>query len=256
MAVWTDQVLYDRLWEIACRAQYRSTPVFTRFLTPPEGELALALGNKAEVRAELYGGYMEAERQICAYYPQDEDMGYTALAYPIKCLEIGWNAKFASPPGHRDLMGSIMGLGIDRSYLGDLTIVGDKAYLFATNEMAQLVASQLESAGRTSVTASVLKEIPEMPLPEGETFADTVASMRLDSVLAAGLKMSRAKAAEVIRQGRAKINHQETDRIDQLVNVSDIISIRGFGRIRVEKVGMPTRKDRLPITLRRFGIKK
>lgn len=250
MAVWTDQALYDRLWEAACRAGERDTAVYTRFLTPPEGELALALGKKAGTGARLWGGYPEAERRMCRFGPLEEE-----AAFPFQCLEITWAGKLAAPPGHRDLMGSVLGLGIERCFLGDLCLCGDRAYLFASDGMARLIQRQLESAGRTRVSARALKGVPPIPLPEGEECVCTVASLRLDSVLAGGLKTSRAKAAEAVRQGKVQVNHQETDRVDRLLCENDVISIRGAGRMRLERVGEPTRKDRLPLTLRRFGIK-
>ena len=82
---------------------------------------------------------------------------------------------------------------------------------------------------------------------------DTVASMRLDSVLASGMRISRAKAAEIIRQGLVSVDHQEEERVDRQLSQGQLLSVRHFGRIRVREVGEPTRKDRLPVTLEIFS---
>jgi len=82
---------------------------------------------------------------------------------------------------------------------------------------------------------------------------DTVASLRLDSVLSSGMRVSRARAAEIIRQGLVSVDHQQEERIDRLLIEGQLLSIRHFGRIRLVKVDPPTRKDRLPVMLEIFS---
>jgi RNA-binding protein YlmH len=81
---------------------------------------------------------------------------------------------------------------------------------------------------------------------------DTVASLRLDCVLASGLRTSRAKAAEMIREGLVMVEHMPEERVDRLLETGALLSVRGFGRIRLTAVGEKTRKDRLPVTLEIF----
>ena len=81
---------------------------------------------------------------------------------------------------------------------------------------------------------------------------DTVASLRLDSILASGMRTSRAKAAEMIRAGLVSVEHAPEERIDRILAEGQLLSVRGFGRIRLRNVGERTRKDRLPVTLEVF----
>ena len=162
-----------------------------------------------------------------------------------------WNGKFARVD-HRDLLGSLMALGMDRSFLGDLIAGEDHAYLCALPEMACRLPMEWEKAGNAPIRVMKLEEAPAIEPPKGAMLRDTVASLRLDSVLASGMKISRARAAEMIRQGVVSVNHQMEDRTDRLLEAGQTLSIRGFGRVRLKEVGQPTRKDRLPIALEIF----
>ena len=98
----------------------------------------------------------------------------------------------------------------------------------------------------------LLEEAPAIEPPKGENLRDTVASLRLDCILSAGMKTSRGRAAEIIRTGAVAVDHMPEERTDRLLTAGQLLSIRGFGRIRVKEVGSPTRKDRLPVTLEIF----
>ena len=106
-----------------------------------------------------------------------------------------------------------------------------------------------QQAGRVSIRCEVCEGPPQIEAPSGELLHDTVASLRLDSVLQSGMRTSRAKAAELIRQGLVMLDHRPEERIDRLLTEGSLISVRGFGRIRLKHVGEPTRKDRLPVEL-------
>ena len=116
---------------------------------------------------------------------------------------------------------------------------------------------QLESAwtqaGRTPIRVRIMDGAPAITPPEGRMQRDTVASLRLDSVLASGMRISRAKAAEIIRQGLVSVDHQAEERIDRQLAEGQLLSVRHFGRIRLRQVDEPTRKDRLPVTLEIFA---
>ena len=153
---------------------------------------------------------------------------------------------------HKTRMGSLLALGMDRSFLGDLIAGEDHAYLCALPEMARRLPMEWEKAGSAAICVAELAEPPVIEPPRGVMLRDTVASLRLDSVLASGMKISRARAAELIRQGVVSVNHQMEERTDRLMAPGQILSIRGFGRVRLKEVGQPTRKDRLPIALEIF----
>ena len=109
-----------------------------------------------------------------------------------------------------------------------------------------------DKAGNVPLKVTQLEEAPAFEAPRGEEMRDTVASLRLDSVLASGMRTSRSKAAELIRAGLVAVDHMPEERVDYLLTEGRLLSVRGFGRIRLLTVGDRTRKDRLPVTLELF----
>jgi RNA-binding protein YlmH len=147
-------------------------------------------------------------------------------------------------------------MGVQRHCLGDIAMEPERAILFVTDEMAAHISEGLTSAGRVKLQVSLLEALPQILPPEAKTLRDTVASLRLDAVVAAGFSLSRAKAAELIAAGRVKLRHLPTLRTDAQVEQGDAISAQGLGRIRLETVGSPTKKGRIPLTILRYGDKK
>ena len=238
-----------RLEELAGRALRMERACFSPFLTPPEAEWAGAAARKQGAVACLFGGYEDAERQMARFAASEDE----AAAFPIQALEIRWPRQ--SPPTHRDLLGSAMGLGIKRQCLGDIVLLADRAYLFADGSVAGHLAANLSRAGRTNLRVEPAEGLPAFEESAGEEVRDTVASLRLDALVASGLNLSREKAAALILSGRVKLRHMLTLRADARVAQGDTVSIRGMGRLRLTEAGGPTRKGRLPVTITRFGIR-
>ncbi|MBR1822005.1 MAG: hypothetical protein IJ769_10330, partial [Clostridia bacterium] len=149
----TGDALEKRLNELALRAAHTGEVCYTRFLEPSQADAARTAANRAGTRIALWGGFDGAERRVAAFYG---DEAPEPADYPIVALRIEWNAKFANP-GHRDLLGAVMGLGIDRETTGDIAMGEYRdakcAYLFALPEMADYIAMSLDGAGRASVKA-------------------------------------------------------------------------------------------------------
>lgn len=223
---------------------------FSEFLTPPQAQLAFAAAREAGVTAELSGGYEDAERQMVRFLAAD---GWDE-PYPISALQLTWPHQ--SAPTHRDLLGSVMGLGIRRGMVGDIVVEEEQAYLFAETAMCQHIASVLTSAGRVHLQVTQLDELPVPVPPEGREVRDTVSSPRLDAVISGGFSISRAKAAALINAGHVKLRHVPCIRTDAHVNAGDVISVRGLGRLKLCEIGQPTRKGRYPLNMIRYGERK
>jgi len=235
-----------RLRQWAMKAEKTSSAVPGRFLTGEERCRAVHIGRLAGVECAFDGGWPEAERVQVSFHPAWEEPEFT-----LRWMEIRWNAKF-SRCDHRDLLGSLMALGMDRAYFGDLIALEDRAYLCTLPEMAARLPLEWEKAGNTPITLRELEEAPDIAPPQGQFLRDTVPSLRLDAVLASGLKSSRGRAAEMIRAGAVSVDHALEERTDRTLSAGQLLSIRGFGRIRLREVGEPTRKDRLPVVLEIF----
>lgn len=233
----------ERLFELACRADRTGTDVFTPFLSPPEAALARIAAKKTSADVTLYGGYEGAEREMARF-------GDGGSEFPLTAIEITW--RHADAPSHRDILGSVMALGVKRNRIGDIAVQGDRAYLFCQSAAAELILSLLTQANKSPVHVTRLDEMPIITPPKGREITDTVLSPRLDAVLASAFSLSRARAAEAIRSGSVKLRHIPTVHPDAHVEPGDAISVRGMGRARLDAVGAPTKKGRLPITITRF----
>ena len=239
-----------RLQELALRAHYSGSPAFTRFLEPALERAARFAAAQAEVQITFWGGYENAERCIAAFHSGEAPEEWE---YPLSCLELKWNSKYACP-GHRDLLGAVMGLGLERSATGDIVPSETEgiAYLFAHNDVESYICANLESAGRASLKVQPLSGEMKIKAPEGEDIRATVSSERLDAVLAAGLKLSRNDAQKLIASGHVKRNHIEELRGDIHLLEGDLLSVRGFGRMKVVLFDGITRKGRLFVRLFRY----
>lgn len=235
-----------RLRQNAERADRLDMPVSGRFVTGGERSLAVHAAREAHVAVSFDGGWPDAERVQVCFHPAWAEAEFTAV-----WLEIRWAAKFAHVE-HRDLLGSLMALGMDRAFFGDLIALEDRAYLLCLPEVAARLPMEWDKAGNVPIRVEPLEAAPAVEPPRGVPLRDTVASLRLDCILSAGMKTSRSHAAEIIRTGAVAVEHIPEERTDRVLEKGQLLSIRGFGRIRLLDVGRPTRKGRLPVVLEIF----
>ena len=247
-----DDLFIRRVRELALRALHRGDVVYTHFLDLAQAQTVHQVAREAGVSLTLNGGYDDAERRMAAFHtfdaPADGD-------WPITPVRITWRPQFGSP-GHRDLLGALMGLGFERERIGDIVLDEGSAWLFAEPEMAEYIVHSLDSAGRVSVKCEISEGVPALPKPEGRHVRDTVPSMRLDALVAAGFSLSRAEAARVIGQGKVFLNQIQTLRTDAAVPENALISLRGAGRFRLEAIEGETRKGRWAVRLFLYGERK
>ena len=251
-----DDALEKRLNELALRAAHSGRACYTRFLEPSALGLCNMAAGRAGAEVALWGGYEGAERCVAAFHPAGEPP--EAGEWPLLALRLQWNGKFANP-GHRDLLGAVMGLGIEREMTGDIAMGEYRgapcAYLFALEEVADYIAANLDSAGRAAVKVSVATELPELSPPEGESLRLTVQQQRLDAVLAAACRLSRGEAQRLIAAGLVKLNHVPQLRPDARLSEGDLISARGYGRVRVTAFQGESRRGRQVVQVFRYGGK-
>lgn len=237
-----------RLRELALRASHACAPTYTRFLEPPMEIACRAAANFAGCEVAFEGGYEGAERRMAGFYAG----GAEALSFPIRRLRVDWNARYGSI-GHRDILGALMGLGIERETLGDIAMLKEGALLFVHEDMADYVAANLESCGRVKVRVSPCGEEVAPPEPEGTLLYRTVPSQRLDAVLAAAYDLSRQKAQEMIRAELVKVDHAVETRADARLEAGSLVSARGLGRFCLREVTGLTRKGRVGLRLFVYG---
>ncbi len=247
-----EDIFGRRMRELALRAAHTGGVVFTRFLDLAQAQSAMTAAREAGASLTMNGGYPEAERRVAAFWTDAEP---DADTWPFRAVRISWRAQFGSP-GHRDILGALMALGFERECIGDIVMDQACAWLFAEREMAAYIVSALDRCGRVSVRCEIAGDMPALPEPEGRHVRDTVASLRLDALTAAGFSLSRAEAAQAIEQGRVYVDQAQTMRPDALVAENALVSLRGTGRFRLEAIEGETRKGRRAVRLFLYGDRK
>ena len=250
-----ERMLLARVLDKLELAQNRGVPAHTPFLSPGEGASVTDLLNAwGRPRHLFWGGYEGAERTICVFLPdwqEDEDF-LSDPEGPLAAIQATFHD--SASLSHRDILGSLMGLGITREKLGDILLPGDgRCQVVALREALPILLSQWESAGRWKLS---LKEIPLSELvvrpPQVKTIRDTVATPRLDAVLAAGFSLSRSKAAAYIAAGKVAVNHRECLKGDKAVEEGDVLTCRGLGKCLVKEVPGQSKKGRTMLVLERY----
>jgi RNA-binding protein YlmH len=249
-----ERLTVSRALDRLSQCENRGAPTHTDFMSPRETELvreALGIVGK-EDGFVFFGGCFGAERQIAAFLPDyiDADSFEDSDANPVRAVRCEYGD--TGTPTHRDFLGSLMGLGLSRGVIGDISVGDGTCDIFALDRALDFILENFVSAGRARFKPKRI-ELWEASASSGKTeeIRDTVASLRLDSVLAAGFRISRGKAAALIESGKVEACWQECRRADRLLSEGDCVTARGYGRIELAEVGGLSKKGRVNIVVRR-----
>ena len=246
-----DRVLLAKLWDKITAGMRKNIPANTCFLSPREQEMANYLFGCPE-GLHFFGGYPDAERKMLVYLPDylDENALYGEDA-PCICLRAAFFQ--GDSPSHRDFLGALMGAGVARETVGDICVGEGSCDFFVTAEIAPYLLQNFTSAGRTKLH---LEQIPltdaAIPEPEVKEIKDTLASLRLDSVIASGFRIGRSLAAQYVTGGKAAMDGLPCEKPDKPVSEGVKISVRGLGKIKLVKVNGKTKKGRISVVIHRY----
>lgn len=246
-----DRVLLAKLWDKINAGIRRNSPAATCFLSPREQEMARFLFGEAPGLC-FFGGYETAERKCLCYLP---DYLNDAWLYeedsPVVCLRATFHD--GDSPSHRDFLGGLMACGIARDTLGDICVRSGSCDFFVTAQIADFVEKNLMSVGRAKLRLRrIALPDAQIPEPEFKEIKDTVASLRLDSVIATGFRIGRSQASQFISAGRAAIDGLPCEKPDKAVAEGMKISVRGLGKIKIKSVNGQTKKDRIWVVIHRY----
>lgn len=233
-------------WLQQASGEYR--PVLTDFANPRQVYIAQTLVNQVDdVKLAHWGGYPRAEMQRLLFYPAyfeptaaDFNLALLAVAYPVKFMELH----------HRQVMGTLISEGLERTVFGDILRQEQRFQVVVKQELAPFIRQEITHVGKARVKfvpvdfAAVLT-----PDVDWEPLQTTVASLRLDAVVAAGFNYSRNRAKQTIEKGLVRVNWETIDRPDYELDEYDLLSVRHAGRLRLQAVGNRNRKDKLRVEM-------
>ena len=246
-----DRVLLAKVWDKINAGIRKNIPANTCFLSLRELEMTKFLFGQLE-GLHAFGGYPDGERQMLIYLPDylDESALYEADS-PLVCLRATFYE--GDTPTHRDFLGALMGIGIGRETVGDICVGKGSCDFFVTGEIAPYVLQNFLSAGRTKLR---LEQIPleqvSVPEPETKEIRDTLASLRLDSVISSGFRVGRSTAAQYVAAGKASIDGLPCEKPDKAIEQGAKISVRGLGKIQLVAVNGQTKKGRISVIIHRY----
>ena len=200
------------------------------------------------VTVTVFGGTMDCER-VMLRFGSTELCGYEA-AFPIQCIEIlPLVEKFGEELGHRDYLGALMNLGIERSTLGDLVISGKHAFLFCTEKMAPYILDTLDKVRHTSVRCQPAAQIPESTVTRLERKTVQVSAVRMDSVIAKVYNLPRSDSVALFRAKKVFVNGRLNENNSGQLKPGDKVTVRGFGRFCYVETAGETRKGKLNVAV-------
>lgn len=251
-----DELLISRIEDAARRAAEGYYVVTTKFLDSHEQAVAGNLirsgaGGAADISYRFYGGYDNAERRLLIIIPGGYDHDESVLSL-LKILRI------RVPRGsrqltHRDYLGSVLNLGIERYLIGDILVRDDGADMIIVPEIGDYLMQEYCRVAHTEIITELL-DVDELIIPEGRVkeITDTVSSVRLDSILSSAFGLSRTKAADAIRSGIVSVNHIESTKPDMKLDEGDVLVLKGKGKAVLTEFGGESKKGRIWIKINRY----
>lgn len=263
-----NQLLEGRIRDLAGKTYNNDYVTHTEFLAASDLALFYQILRKQGVNPEIrqvegvpftvYGGREDADRNVVAFLPSYMDaaaflQNETENGDIVRCIHITpLNRRFTEELSHRDYLGALMNMGIERDKIGDILTSETEAYVFMMADMAELIAKELCRVRHTSVQCHVVMPGQCTLEPKFEEVSGSVASVRLDSILAMVYRVSRGKAQEVIRAENVFVDGRVVSDENYHLKPDQRVSVRGHGKFIFTGVGNTTKKGRIYANVRRY----
>lgn len=218
---------------------------FTESFYPPSiWSKIIEMKKLLSTKVQTYGAFFQGERRIIIFE------GEYPVELPVKFMCIKNLSKFRELV-HKDYLGAIMSLGIKREKMGDLVVKENCCYFPVFEDIARIIESELKSVGNNPIEITYVEELLEEA--NFEEIIIVVSSQRLDSVVGALTKNSREEAVKQIERGEVLVNYSEEKEKNSKLKEEDIISIRKYGKYKLDSFVGNTKKDKLRILIKKFN---
>ena len=241
-----ERLLFAKICDLCERAE-KGRMCFSRFLNLREQEIAKAALAPYNVTSIFYGGFKDSEKAMLGLSDSSTDLEESYFPISLLTLEFPKNAEFS----HRDVLGSLMALGIERNSAGEIFLYENKASFPVISSIEDTVMREMTSVGKYSVKI-VPYEGDGIIKKETEDKTAVISSMRLDCVIAAITNKSRSTVSSLIRKQPVLVNDKKCDKIDEIVPEGAVITIRGFGKFKLSYKVTKTSKERLRIVISKY----
>ena len=238
-----------RLQELYDQSASSSVFLFTDFLSPADASLAYETGSEKYITG--WGGSPHCERVMIRFGNADE-FGYE-MPFPIRILHITpLNKKFADKLTHRDFLGSLMNLGVERSVLGDIIVKENEAYVFVAERMSDYIKESLFKVKHTDISCDILDELPEYAGPVLKEESIIASSDRLDGIISKIFHLSRSASKEKFMKAEVFVNGKMCQNPAFIPKEGDTISLRHFGKCIFKGISHETKKGNVAMIIERY----
>ena len=238
-----------RYEELAARARQSGIYTYSSFHSRETASLAFEAASEKEVR--LWGGTDNSER-VVVRFGDEEEIGYSE-DFPICILCVKpKQAKYSDVLTHRDFLGAILNLGIERDMIGDILVHENSAYFFVLEKLSDMICSDLERVKHTAVSCEVVDAVPEDCLPKLSDEHITVSSPRLDAILAKVYHLSREDAKALFDDEKVTLNGRLCKNPETFLKENVTVSVRGYGKLEYHGEEYTTKKGKTGLTIWRY----
>lgn len=246
------QQLKNRLSDLADKSYQQGIFTFSSFMGLAEQDVFHAVEREISyVKPVLWGGHRTAER-VVVRFGSAEELGYE-MPYPISCVHIEpLSPKFAEKLSHRDFLGALMNLGIERATLGDILVNEKEAWLFCLDSIVEYICDSLDKVRHNSVKCTVVDlndTSVSIPSEEPQVLTIQVASLRADAVISKVYNLSRDASLSLFQAQKVYINGRLCENNSAKVRAGDTINARGFGKFTLNDDGRLTKKGRISLSV-------
>lgn len=247
-----DKMLYAYIIDKIRICESKHITTFSPFLPAIKcKEILNTILGKISCKIKIFGEDMELERLMLCFYNEYEKEN---ISFDISILEISYNKKYAKTLNHRNFLGSIMGLGVQREKIGDIILDDEnKAICFVSNDIKDYILINLDKVGASKVSVKEFDAYTyKIPAKKFEPKHIIIPSTRLDSIVSSAFNISRGKASELIKANKVLVNTVEVNSVSKSIMEGDIITLRGFGKIKIKDIKSKTKKDNIVLNILKY----
>lgn len=244
-------ILRKRLQDLAKTADNRGICLFSDFLNLYEQNIFLSLKQELpRIKYFTYGGFTDAERKILCFCGDASVENAEELAFPITCIKaVPVNRKFSDTLNHRDFLGAVLNLGLDRSKVGDILINDNEGYLFVHSQISSFICDHLTKVKHTIISCEEIGYEDFDYRPALKEITGTVSSLRLDSILSVAFQKSRSSLSGLIEGGKVYVGGKLILQNSYVLKDNDVVSVRGLGKFIFAGTSYQTKKGRYSVKI-------
>lgn len=241
-----DKSMLLKIYDKMLLAERTGQCIFLNEFYPPN--LWSKLSNvalKFNIKMDSFGGFEEGERRMVAFYT------YDLMTFPLQIINIVNKSKFTKLE-HRDYLGAIMSLGLNREKMGDLIVSDNSSYIAVSEDVSDYIRDSLVNIGKCPCSAEVVFDFEKLPKPSFRNLVVISTSLRLDCITSALTGLSRSKSIDLVSGGKVLINYNVEVEKDRIVNENSIVTIRGYGKYRIDGIAGKSNSGRLKLNIRKY----